>query len=115
MLSSGCRYECHTRPSSPRRPRSGTLTVWTRACACVALIIKLVLAPPALAAPAASSPLGDALDLLQSVLDGDGTPYPALVRSLGLTFDFVPLPTIFYGAYQRRARRVLLNSRLLDE
>src|SRR5436309_15596420 len=69
----------------------------------------------ALAAPVASWALGDALDLLESVPDADGAPYAATVRPLGLTFDFVPLPTIFYGAYQRRARRVLLNSRLLDE
>jgi hypothetical protein len=86
-----------------------------RASACIALIITIVMATPALAAPAASSPLGDALDLLEGVHDADGTPYPAIVRTLGLTFDFVPLPTIFYGAYQRRAKRVLLNSRLLDE
>jgi len=75
----------------------------------------LVIATPASASPTASSPLGDALDLLEGVQDADGTPFSAVVHSLGLTFDFVPLPTIFYGAYQRRAKRVLLNSRLLDE
>lgn len=87
----------------------------SRSYAAVALVVALLLASPVGASPLASSPLGDALELLETVSDADGTPYAAVARSLGLTYDFVPLPTIFYGAYQRRAKRILLNSRLLDE
>jgi len=83
--------------------------------AVVVLVAAVLAARPTLAAPVGGSPLGDALDLLDTLETADGAAYPVVIRSLGVTFDFVPLPTIFYGAYQRRARRVLLNSRLLDE
>jgi hypothetical protein len=82
----------------------------------IVLLIALLVAPgPALAAPARSSPLGDALDLLGPLTGLDGTPYPAIIRSLGVSFDFVPLPTILYGGYQHYSRRIVLNGRLLDE
>jgi hypothetical protein len=84
------------------------------ACA-TALVVILIAVHPVLAAPARSSPLGDALDLLDAVAGLDGTPYPAVVQSLGISFDFVPLPTILYGGYQQHAHRILLNGRLLGE
>jgi hypothetical protein len=83
-------------------------------CASI-LLAMLLVAAPASAAPARSSPLGDALDLLYPAISLDGTSYPSVVSSLGISFDFVPLPTILYGGYQQHARRVLLNGRLLSE
>jgi len=78
-------------------------------------VATLLTSAPALAKPVTSSPLSDAFELLETVQDLYGNPYPVVIRSLGVTFDVVPLPQIFYGGYQQRARRIVLSSRLLDE